>query len=219
MLLKKQKKLILIYNKGVFMKKAVQGILFLGLLFLVACAGPDKKVTRIDPNAVVDLSGRWNDTDSRLVAEEMINDCLGRPWYSNMIQQKGSLPTVVIGKVRNKSHEHINVETFIKDMERALINSGAVDFVANAELRSELRDEIASQAGNATDETRKDAGQEIGADLLLTGSLNSIIDQDGGEQVIFYQINLELVDLQSHRKVWIGDKKIKKYISRDAVKF
>lgn len=219
MLLKKQKKLILIYNKGVFMKKAVQGILFLGLLFLVACAGPDKKVTRIDPNAVVDLSGRWNDTDSRLVAEEMIKDCLGRPWYSNMIQQKGSLPTVVIGKVRNKSHEHINVETFIKDMERALINSGAVDFVANAELRSELRDEIASQAGNATDETRKDAGQEIGADLMLTGSLNSIIDQDGGEQVIFYQINLELVDLQSHRKVWIGDKKIKKYISRDAVKF
>lgn len=219
MLLKKQKKLILIYNKGVFMKKAIQGILFLGLLFLVACAGPDKKVTRIDPNAVVDLSGRWNDTDSRLVAEEMINDCLGRPWYSNMIQQKGSLPTVVIGKVRNKSHEHINVETFIKDMERALINSGAVDFVANAELRSELRDEIASQAGNATDETRKDAGQEIGADLMLTGSLNSIIDQDGGEQVIFYQINLELVDLQSHRKVWIGDKKIKKYISRDAVKF
>lgn len=219
MLLKKQKKLILIYNKGVFMKKAVQGILFLGLLFLVACAGPDKKVTRIDPNAVVDLSGRWNDTDSRLVAEEMIKDCLGRPWYSNMIQQKGSLPTVVIGKVPNKSHEHINVETFIKDMERALINSGAVDFVANAELRSELRDEIASQAGNATDETRKDAGQEIGADLMLTGSLNSIIDQDGGEQVIFYQINLELVDLQSHRKVWIGDKKIKKYISRDAVKF
>lgn len=201
------------------MKKAIQGVLFLGLLFLVACGGPDKKVTRIDPNAVIDLSGRWNDTDSRLVAEEMIKDCLSRPWYSNMIQQKGSLPTVVIGKVRNKSHEHINVETFIKDMERALINSGAVDFVANAELRSELRDEIASQAGNATDETRKDAGQEIGSDLMLTGSLNSIIDQDGGEQVIFYQINLELVDLQSHRKVWIGDKKIKKYISRDAVKF
>ncbi len=135
-----------------------------------------------------------------------------------MYQQKGANPTVVIGKVRNKSHEHINIETFIKDMERALINSGTVDFVANAAMRDELRDEIASQAGNATEETRKDAGQEIGADLMLTGSLNSIIDQDGGEQVIFYQIDLELIDLQSHRKVWIGDKKIKKYISRDAVK-
>ncbi|HOG68189.1 MAG TPA: penicillin-binding protein activator LpoB [Fibrobacteraceae bacterium] len=199
------------------MQKIIRAVFFLSLLFLVACGG-GKKVSRIDPNAVVDLSGRWNDTDSRLVADEMIKDCLSRPWYSNMIQQKGANPTVVIGKVRNKSHEHINIETFIKDMERALINSGTVDFVANAAMRDELRDEIASQAGNATEETRKDAGQEIGADLMLTGSLNSIIDQDGGEQVIFYQIDLELIDLQSHRKVWIGDKKIKKYISRDAVK-
>ena len=193
-------------------------LFFFSLLFLVACSS-NQKVSRIDPNAVVDLSGRWNDTDSRLVADEMIKDCLSRPWYSNMIQQEGANPTVVIGKVRNKSHEHINIETFIKDMERALINSGTVDFVASAPERQELRNEIESQAGNATDETRKDAGQEIGADLMLTGSLNSIIDQDGGEQVIFYQIDLELTDLQSHRKVWIGNKKIKKYISRDAVKF
>jgi uncharacterized protein (TIGR02722 family) len=200
------------------MQKIIRAVFFLSLLFLVACGGGGKKVSRIDPNAVVDLSGRWNDTDSRLVADEMIKDCLSRPWYNNMYQQKGANPTVVIGKVRNKSHEHINIETFIKDMERALINSGTVDFVANAAMRDELRDEIASQAGNATEETRKDAGQEIGADLMLTGSLNSIIDQDGGEQVIFYQIDLELIDLQSHRKVWIGDKKIKKYISRDAVK-
>jgi uncharacterized protein (TIGR02722 family) len=200
------------------MQKIIRAVFFLSLLFLVACGGGGKKVSRIDPNAVVDLSGRWNDTDSRLVADEMIKDCLSRPWYNNMYQQKGANPTVVIGKVRNKSHEHINIETFIKDMERALINSGTVDFVANAAMRDELRDEIASQAGNATEETRKDAGQEIGADLMLTGSLNSLIDQDGGEQVIFYQIDLELIDLQSHRKVWIGDKKIKKYISRDAVK-
>ena len=149
----------------------------------------------------------------------MITDCLNRPWYQTMLQQKnGQVPTVVIGKVRNKSHEHINVETFIKDIERALINSGKADFVANAEERTELRDELASQAGNATEETRKDAGQEIGADLMLTGTLNSIVDQEGGEQVIYYQVDMELTDIQSHKKVWIGDKKIKKYVSQSSVK-
>ena len=60
---------------------------------------------------------------------------------------------------------------------------------------------------------------EIGADLMLTGSINSVIDQEGGEQVVFYQIDMELTDIQSHRKVWIGDKKIKKYISKSSVKF
>ena len=99
-----------------------------------------------------------------------------------------------------------------------IINSGKVDFVANAEERGELRAELASQSGNATEETRKEAGQEIGADLMLTGSLNSIVDQEGGEQVVFYQIDLQLVDIQTHKTVWIGDKKIKKYMSRSSVK-
>lgn len=186
---------------------------------LVALIGCGKTVKRIESDSVVDLSGRWNDTDSRLVAEEMLNDCLNRPWYQTTLQAKGGqLPTVVVGQVRNKSHEHINVETFIKDMQRTLINSGKVEFVANATEREELRNELASQAGNATDETRKEAGQEIGADLMLTGSLNSIVDQEDGEQVIFYQIDLELTDVQSHRKLWIGDKKIKKYIKKSGLK-
>ena len=200
------------------MSKILTLCLCASLAALMGCSG-GKKVTRIDENSVTDLSGAWNDTDSRLVADEMITDCLNRPWYQTMIQQKnGIVPTVVIGKIRNKSHEHINVETFVKDMERALINSGKADFVANAEERAELRNELASQAGNATEETRKDAGQEIGADLMLTGTLNSIVDQEGGEQVIYYQVDLELTDIQSHRKVWVGDKKLKKYESKDSVK-
>ena len=32
-----------------------------------------QQVTRIDPDAVTDLSGRWNDTDSRLIANELIS--------------------------------------------------------------------------------------------------------------------------------------------------
>ena len=192
--------------------------LCVGLALLSGCADGGKKVTRLDANAVTDLSGSWNDTDSRLVAEEMINDCLGRPWYNDFASQKGSVPTIVIGKVRNKSHEHIRVETFIKDIERALINSGKAEFVANSNEREDLRNELADQQGNTTEETTKDAGMEIGADLMLTGTINSVIDQEGGEQVVFYQIDMELTDIQSHRKLWLGDKKIKKYIARSSVK-
>ena len=194
-------------------------VLMAAMTALVACSSGGKKVTRIESDSVTDLSGKWNDTDSRLVAEEMIQDCIARPWYNKLLNTKnGELPTVVIGSVRNKSHEHINVETFTKDMERARINSGKVYFVAHAEEHGELRAELASQSGNATEETRKEAGQEIGADLMLTGSLNSIVDQEGGEQVVFYQIDLQLVDIQTHKTVWIGDKKIKKYMSRSSVK-
>ncbi|MCQ2104852.1 MAG: penicillin-binding protein activator LpoB [Fibrobacter sp.] len=200
--------------------RKIFALLALGLsLCFVACSsGGGSKVTRIDANSTTDLSGKWNDTDSRLVADEMIMDCLTRPWYDKMSAELGRVPTVVIGNVRNKSHEHISVETFVKDMERALINSGKADFVANATERQELRQEVMDQRGNATAETTKELGMEQGADLMLTGTINSIIDQEGGKSVVFYQIDLELTDLQTHKKLWLGDKKIKKFVSKDAVK-
>lgn len=202
-------------QRETIMKTRIHLFLIIALLALVAGCG--KKVARVDPNSVIDISGKWNDTDSRLVADEMINDALSRPWYQRFAQAN-KIPTVIIGQVRNRSHEHINVETFINDMQRSLINSGKVDFVADRSQRENLREEIASQAGNATDQTRKDAGQEIGADLMLVGEINSIVDQEGKEAVVFYQVNLELIEVESHRKLWIGDKKIKKYVTRGKVK-
>ncbi|MCQ2096467.1 MAG: penicillin-binding protein activator LpoB [Fibrobacter sp.] len=193
-------------------------LLALGLSLCMVACGSSSGVKRIDENSTTDLSGKWNDTDSRLVAEEMITDCLNSGKIKKMAAEMGKTPTVVIGKVRNKSHEHISVETFIKDMERVIINDGSLDFVASGKERDALREEVMNQRGNATDETTKELGMETGADWMLTGSINTIIDQEGGKSVIFYQIDLELTDLQSHKKIWIGDKKIKKFVSKDSVK-
>lgn len=188
------------------------------LMMTLVLAGCGKKVTRVSANSTTDLSGRWNDTDSRLVAEEMLRDCLSASWYYTYQAQKKT-PTVIVGAVKNKSHEHIDAETFTKDMERTLINSGKVEFVANKAEREQLRDEKTDQATNASVETRNKAGEESGAELMLIGSINSIVDQEGSKSVIFYQINMELVQIGTGRKLWIGDKKIKKYVSKNAVKF
>lgn len=181
-------------------------------LFLTACS---TKVTRVTHDSAIDLSGKWNDTDSRLVAEEMVRDALKAGWYGKYEAAKTN-PTVVVGEVKNKSHEHIATEAFIKDIERALLNSGKVDFVANKAERQELRDEKADQAANASVESRQVAGEESGAQLMLTGTLNSIVDKEDGKSVVFYQIDLTLVELGSNKKVWIGDKKIKKFVERSS---
>ena len=186
---------------------------------LVVIAGCGKKVSRIGTDTTTDLSGNWNDTDSRLTAEKMLNECLTGPWYQTSLRTKnGENPVIVVGQIRNLSTEHINTGTFINDIQRILINSGKVDFIANAEERKQFRAEIDDQKGNSTDQTAKERGQEIGADIMLTGSINSIIDQSGKEQVKFYQIDLELTDLQTHKKLWIGNEKIKKYIEKSTLK-
>ena len=184
----------------------------LALSFLLAGCNPT--VSRVESDTVTDLSGNWNDTDSRLVAQEMIQDVLSRNWLSKFNRDKGKAPTVIVGTVRNLSHEHINTRTFIADMERELINSGEVEFVASAEAREEVRSEVKDQDLNAAEETRKAMGNEVGADFMLQGSINSIVDAVSGEQARFYQIDLTLIELGTNRKVWVGQKKIKKTIEK-----
>ena len=178
--------------------------------------GCSTSIKRMDAGEVTDLSGEWNDTDSRMVSEEMIRDVLGRPWIDRFIADKGNRPAVIVGEVRNLSHEHINVATFINDIERELINSGGIDFVASKTERGEIRDERKDQELNASAGTAKAMGQEFGADFMLKGSINTILDTDGDEQVRFYQIDLNLISLADNRKVWAGQKKIKKLIDKSA---
>ena len=180
-------------------------------IILGGCAG--RQVARIDPNSSTDLSGRWNDTDSRLVAEEMIKDSLGRVWLTDFIQAKSAKPTVIVGLVRNKSHELIGADTFIRDMEREYINSGKVKVVQAGEAREELRDEKEDQQDNASTQTKKKWGIERGADFMLQGVINTIVDSEGKQKVVFYQIDLELTNIETSEKVWLGTKKIKKLIT------
>lgn len=175
--------------------------------------GGGREVTRVDPNSQMDISGRWNDTDSKQVADEMISDVLSRPWLARFLEANDNkVPVVIIGDVLNKSHEHISSETFIKDIERAFINSGKVRVVENAAFRDKMREEMASQQNNASEESKKEIAKELGADFMMFGSINSTVDAYKKEKVVAYKVNLELADLQSTEKVWIGDKEIKKYI-------
>jgi hypothetical protein len=127
------------------------------------------------------------------------------------------MPSVIVGHVRNRSHEHINVQTFIKNLERALINSGQVQFVASSEERGQIRNERIDMAEHASDETMKGPGQEVGADFMLIGGINSILDEIRGKSVMYYQVNLELISLENNVKAWIGEKQIKKLIQRPRV--
>jgi len=188
---------------------------FLSLFLIISCG---KKVSRVASDSTIDLSGKWNDTDSRLVAEEMIKDALSRQWLHKYKESKTN-PKIIVGKISNKSHEHISVETFVKDIERALLNSGQVDFVASKSERSQLREEVSDMQSNASATTSKSAGEELAADLMLLGSINTIVDQEGKKAVIFYQVDMELIELETNSKKWIGDKKIKKYVTRSNTKF
>lgn len=190
------------------MNRTLPFLLF-ALLLSAACS---RQVQRIETDTTVDLSGRWNDTDARLTAAELVTEIMGRPWLERHMTRTGDRPVVIVGMVENKSHEHIEAEVFTKELEKAFVQSGRVRLVQGGEKREQIRRERADQQNNASQSTMKQWGLEVGADYMLQGSINSIMDAINRKKVVYYQIDMTLTDMETSEVVWIGDKKIKKFI-------
>ena len=183
------------------------------IVFVTFACAPKRQVQRVETDQTIDLSGRWNDSDSRAVSEEMIKQLLHDNWIIEYkTENSNKRPVLIVGLVKNKSHEHIDANTFIKDIEKAIIQDGSARLVQAADKREALRAERVDQQDFASGETAKNWGLELGADYMLQGTISSVVDTYKKEKIIYYQINLELSHLETNEIVWIGDKKIKKYI-------
>lgn len=200
------------------MKKLfLMGCLLSFAVVLFSCSSTPK-VTRVSEDEQIDLSGNWNDTDSKLVADEMIADSVAKPWLQDFMMKKQNKPRIIVGTILNKSDEHINTETFTKDLEIALLNTGKATFVASKDQREEIRSERMDQADFSDPATVKKFGKELGADYMLKGQINTITDAAGKTTLKYYQTELELIDIETNEKVWIGQKKIKKVVGKSKYK-
>ena len=141
-----------------------------------------------------------------------------RPWAPEFTAAHGKKPAIIVGTIRNKSSEHIEVVPFIKAIEREVINTATAKIVASAEEREQLRAERLDQQEYASEETAKRLAQEYGADYMLQGIITTITDQIDGKKAIFYQVNLELINVESNEKAWIGNTEIKKIIKSKKIK-
>jgi len=196
------------------MDKLYKLISILSLALLITSCAPKKQVQRIDTDQTVDLSGRWNDSDSRSVSTEIINQLLHDNWINNYnAENPNKRPILIVGLVQNKSHEHIDANTFIKDIERAIIKDGSARLVQAGDRRDALRNERVEQQDYSSPETAKNWGLELGADYILQGTISSIVDTYKKDRIVYYQINMELSHLETNEIVWIGEKKIKKLIN------
>jgi len=200
-------------------KKTCFGIMILILLLVVSCSSTSRSVERISVDDHEELTGNWSNLDSKLVAEQMIQDLLYKPWISNFRNVEDRNPLVIIGTIRNLSSEHIETDTFVKDIQREMINSNRVDFVASKQEREEIREERMEQQSYASDETAKKIAAESGADFILKGSIKSIIDALDNKAIKYYQVDLELMDIETNKIVWIKDKKIHKIITKSKYKW
>jgi hypothetical protein len=178
-------------------------------LISFSCA---RSVSRIDPSQQIDLSGRWNDSDSRIVANKMVSELLGSDKFRDYSKTLGKKPAIIVGLIRNKTSEHIDADNYIKKIELAIYNSSIADLVESDSFRDKLRQERAEQQDFASSSAASKWGKEVGANLMLFGEMTSETDVYNKKRVVNYITTLFLTDMETNKRVWYGQEEIKKYI-------
>lgn len=197
------------------MKHRVQTLmmsLMIALVLLALGCTSAVQVTRLSEADELDLSGNWNDTDIRIVTEALVDSSLKSNWINQFRVRNGRNPVVIVGTILNRSSEHLDTSIIAKRFEMALVNTGKVDMVADLGMREELRDEREEQQYHASEETAAALGREVGADFLLQGAVRTVVDQVSGKAVRTYYVSAELIDIETSRKVWVGEETVRKLI-------
>jgi len=180
---------------------------------LSSCGPTHRDVERVDPETRVDLDYRFNDTDARQVWQGMVNDSAYRGWINRWQSENGgNRPVMIVGPVKNNTQDYINMNLFTRNFEREMLNGGNVRVVSMRDQRGDLRDErLQGQEWNSP-ETRKLMKNEMGADLMLMGDVNDVVERSLNNRQVskYYQVNLELTNIETNEKVWIGSVEIKK---------
>lgn len=188
------------------------GAALVGAGVLAGCKS--REVTRADPTEVRDLDFRFDEDDARMTADTMVRDALSRGWIDRWMGANGQRPVVIVGTVRNETSDYLDSKLFTKQIERELINSGRVRIVAARDERGEVRDERTQGLDWSRPETVKQQAYELGADFMLLGRVGENIERsrNGNQRIVYYQVNLEMIDLESNEKVWIGEQQIEKRV-------
>ena len=197
------------------MKKIVC-ILLLALLAASPCFAKKKNVNRIDASEQVDLSGYWNDTDARIVCESLIEQALNSGSFIGYKEDIGRRPVITGGSFRNDSSEYIDTSILTEAITTAILNSGKARFTASRKRIEEIREErMARQSWQADMSQQKEVANELIPDLVLTGTVKTIVDTDTKTSLRTYFVYAELVDIETGEMIWRGENnEIKKVIGK-----
>lgn len=194
-------------------QKFLMASLCLGL-FLTAC-GPKAfvKGQYDDPQRENLLNDQWSETDMQKTVQDMVQSMVAHPSIANA----KTPPIVIVTQLQNKTSEHIDTQS-IMDMVRVdLTNTGKVAFI-DKEARQDIADEYNYQnSGMVSENTKKGPGGQVGADFIVNGRLDSIVQEVGKDKTVYYKITLNMTNLKTGLISWTNQKQIRKSFKKKTI--
>ncbi len=176
-----------------------------------------------DPGRVETLTIGYGSTDLQTISAEMVESLI-QAQQLNYLENPGKDDDkriiVLTGSVENRTSEHIDTQGITDKMQTALLKSGKFRFVAEKTGQAEIEDQVRFQqeTGRVREEMLRAFGKQLGADVILYGTLRSI-DKRKGSSIesggtrkydVYYQFVLKCVNIDTAEILWQEEAELRK---------
>jgi uncharacterized protein (TIGR02722 family) len=190
-------------------------LIVLSAIFSLAGCGPSAfiKGDYEDHTTENNLNDQWSETDMQKTVEDMVASMVNHP----VIAKAKAPPVVIVTKLQNKTSEHIDTQSIMDMVRVELTKTGKVSFI-DKEAREDIADEYNYQnSGMVHDSTKKGPGGQVGADYVVNGRLDSIVQEAGKNKTVYYKITLNMTNLKTSVITWTDQKQLRKVYKKQSV--
>jgi uncharacterized protein (TIGR02722 family) len=163
-----------------------------------------------DENNLNDL---WSETDMQKSVKELVDSLIAHPMVAGATKR----PIMIVTKLQNKTSEHIDTQSVMDMVKVELMKRGKVQFV-DKEAREDISDEYNYQgSGMVNKDTKKGPGDQIGADFVMNGRLDSIVQEIGKDKTVYYKVTLIVTNMKTGLMEWTDNKQMRKKYKKRSV--
>ncbi len=176
-----------------------------------------------DPGRAETLTIDYGSTDLQTLAGEMVQSLVAAPALNYLENPgKGDDKRIIMymGNVENRTSEHIDTQGITDKIQTQLLNSGKFRFVAAKAGQAEIEDQVRFQqeTGRVREDMMREFGKQLGADMILYGTLRSIDKKKGSsiesggtrKEDVYYQFVLQAVNIDTAEIIWQDEEELRK---------
>ena len=201
------------------MKPSHRILVLAGLALAAGCSSIDYD----DPNRVETLTIDYGSTDLQTLSADMVESLVASPalsYLENPGKDNDKRIIMYIGDVENRTAEHIDTQGITDKMQASLFKSGKFRFVAADAGQAEIGDQVRFQqeSGRVREDMMREFGRQLGADVVLYGTLRSIDKKKGSsiesggvrKQDVYYQFVLKCANIDTGELIWLEEAELRK---------
>ena len=192
------------------MNKTQTGLMVLAFIATGSLlSGCSTEVSYGDAKETETVTVEYGSTDLQSLASKMARSLADSPAVKEA--SANGRPVLFVDSIRNKSSEHIDTEALTDSMRTKLLRSGKFRFVDMSKVQSVKEQlEYQQQSGMVNPAAMVRLGKQTGAQYMLYGNLASIVKDNGKVKDVFYQLTMNLMELESGELIWADQQEIRK---------